>query len=82
MNTLDKLIKYYEQSTKTQKINQKLSGINNFNNVETSYRKLIINNKLEFQDNTNYSTNKRNGINNKGKELKIGMNQHYHHIST
>jgi len=61
MNTLDKLIKYYEQSTESRKVNQKISGINNFNNVETSDRKLIINNKLEFwvhdkilNDNCNY----------------------------
>ena len=61
MNTLDKLINYYEQSTESRKVNQKISGINNFNNVETSDRKLIINNKLEFwvhdkilNDNCNY----------------------------
>ena len=63
MNTLDKLIKYYENSSSpdSQKATQKISGINNFNNVETSDRKLIINNKLEFwvhdkilNDNCNY----------------------------
>ena len=48
-NTLDKLIKYYEQSAiDTNNHNQKIYGINNFNNVETADRKLIINNKLEF----------------------------------
>ena len=48
-NTLDKLIKYYEQSTiDSQPFNPKESGINNFNNVETADRKLIVNNKFEF----------------------------------
>ena len=48
-NTLDKLIKYYEHSTiDSHSINPKISGINNFNNVETADRKLIVNNKLEF----------------------------------
>ena len=81
MNTLDKLIKYYEQSTETQKINQKISGINNFNNVETSDRKLIINNKLEFwvhdkilNDNCNYLTLNKNENHNQNKDITTTVN--------
>ena len=82
MNTLDKLIKYYEQSTETQKINQKISGINNFNNVETSDRKLIINNKLEFwvhdkilNDNCNYFlTLNKNENHNQNKDITTTVN--------
>ena len=68
LNTLDKLIKYYEQSSiDAQKSHTKISGINNFNNVETADRKLIINNKLEFwvhdnilNNNCNYFLNQNN----------------------
>ena len=82
MNTLDKLIRYYEQSTESQKISQKISGINNFNNVETSDRKLIINNKLEFwvhdkilNDNCTYFlTLNKNENHNQNKDSAITEN--------
>ena len=73
-NTLEKLIKYYEQSTiKTKNINPIITGINNFNNVETADRKLIINNKLEFwvhdkilNENCDYFKDKKDIIKDKG----------------
>ena len=48
-NTLNKLIKYYENSSLSKVDNtNKINGINNFNNVETADMKLIVNNSLEF----------------------------------
>ena len=49
-NSLDQLIGYYEHpSAESQLSTLKISyGLNDFNNVETADRKLIINDKLEF----------------------------------
>ena len=89
-NTLDKLIKYYEQSTIDSHIcNQKITGINDFNNVEKADRKLIINNQLEFwvhdkilNDNCNFflklniNSNKDNNlINNNKNDKNIVLNK-------
>ena len=46
-NTLENLINYYDQPS-IMDFPSKISGINNFNNVQTADRKLIINGKLEF----------------------------------
>ena len=79
-NTLDKLINYYEQSPiDSHIISPRISGINDFNNVEKADRKLIINNQLEFwlsdkvlNDNCNYflteNNNGKNIDNNKEKK--------------
>ena len=85
-NTLDKLLNYYEQSSID--YHSKISGVNNFNNVETADRKLIINNKLEFwvhdhilNDNCNYfyrlQDNKENKEENDNDIFYNGLNKSY-----
>ena len=74
-NTLENLINYYDQPS-IMDLPSKISGINNFNNVQTADRKLIINGELEFwvhdiilNDNCCYflkqNNNEKNEYNNK-----------------